>query len=436
MILGGRSQYTRPFGGEVFGKVVPFPSLDIRYPVAFQGGLEVNLSHPLKRTELRFQRHDKDEARDTLHAVRGFPFLEAAEQGFNDVGRHIVRITIASEQGCLLSEVANHHAPELRESFSSPHESPVDEGDTLHGYLSGESGLLAEREHFAEAGHNLIQFLDQCSVFPNEGVHTTFLGGEGIGGLHHVLRPLGPVEDVHPSGERPHIVGHQVVNVREGVMPGIPDSLGEREKLLVRAVDGLQVCPESVADVPVTLDSCLGKSLHEVAPVVRHGVFRSTACRRRYSVHSFTDIPALVGGCHVYIRHFHIGSGQWLARMFRRSFQGKQDLVLGDGNALVQNKGVCLFGRRSLAAMFVRIKTHLQHPVPNGYVGDLGESEGREYEVHHLHAPLYGAEAASRICVQQCRHLDYFFRVPVSSDMTDAITSAARSSIPASTSFF
>ena len=96
MILAGWSQYTRPFGGEVFGKVVPFPSLDIRDPVAFQGGLEVNLSRPLKRTELRFQRHDKDEASDTVHTIRGFPLLEAAEQGFNDVGRHIVRITIAS----------------------------------------------------------------------------------------------------------------------------------------------------------------------------------------------------------------------------------------------------------------------------------------------------------------------------------------------------
>ena len=34
----------RSVGGKVFGEVLLFPGLDVRYPIALQSGLEVNLS--------------------------------------------------------------------------------------------------------------------------------------------------------------------------------------------------------------------------------------------------------------------------------------------------------------------------------------------------------------------------------------------------------
>lgn len=423
----------RPFGGKVSGKVIPFPGLDVRYPVAFQSGLEVNLRGPLERAELRFKWHDKDEASDTVHTVGRLPLLEATKQGLNDVGRHIVYLFVASEHGRFLGEVANHHASELRESLAASHELPVDDGDTLHGRPSGKAGVLTEREHFAEAGHDLAEFLDQSSVLPDEGVHAPLLGSELSASLHHIL---GPVEDVHPSGKCSHVVGHQVVNVCEDVMPGIPYGLGEQDELLVRAVNGLQVRPEGVADVPMPLDSRLSKAFYEVATVVRHGIFRGTAELGSHTTHSGLDILALMGGGHVDVSDFHVGTGKRVSGMLRRHFQGKQDLVFRNGDALVHDDGVGLLCRHILAAMFVHIKAHLQHPITYGGMGDFGKSQGRVHKVHHFHRLSGGTEAASRICVQQCRHLDYFFRVPVSFDMSNAITSAARSSAPAATSFF
>ena len=62
MISAGLSQYTRSFGGKVFREVLLFPGLDIRYSIALQSGLEVNLSGLQETAEAYFQRHYKDEA--------------------------------------------------------------------------------------------------------------------------------------------------------------------------------------------------------------------------------------------------------------------------------------------------------------------------------------------------------------------------------------
>ena len=131
MISSGWSQYTRPFGGKVCGKVIPFPDLDVRYPVAFKGGFEVKPRCPLECREFCFQRHDKDESGDTVHPVGRLPLLEVTEQRLNDVGRHRVYIFVASEHCRLTAEVTGHHASEPGETLSASHEFPVDDGDTL-----------------------------------------------------------------------------------------------------------------------------------------------------------------------------------------------------------------------------------------------------------------------------------------------------------------
>lgn len=237
MISAGLPQYTRSFGGKDFGEVLLFLGLDVRYPIALQSGLEVNLSGLQETAEAYLRRHDKDEAGHPVHPVGGFPLLEAAKQGLDNVRRHVVDFFVTARQGIFRCKVANHHASESRKSLAAPHEFLIDDCDTLHGRFPGEPGFLAGCEHFVEAGHDLAEFIHQSPALPDEGIHAALLGGKRADGFHHILGPLNPVEDVHPTCRRAHVIGHQVINIRKGVMPGAPDSLGERDKLLVPPVD-------------------------------------------------------------------------------------------------------------------------------------------------------------------------------------------------------
>lgn len=436
MISASLSQYTRSFGGKVFGEVLLFPGLDVRYPIALQSGLEVNLSGLQETAEAYFQRHDKDEAGHPVHPVGRFPLLEAAKQGFDNVRRHVVNFFVTAQQGSFRCKVANHHASESRKSLAASHEFLIDDCNTLYGRFPGEPGFLAEREYFAEVGHGLAEFIHQSPVLPDEGIHAALLGGERADGFHHILGPLNPVEDVHPTCKRTHVIGHHVINIRKGVMPGAPDSLGERDKLLVPPVDGFEIGDECMTYIHVPHDPGLGEPLYKIASVVGDGVSGSTSGLGRHTVHGRLDVLALMGGGHVDVCDFHIGAGKGPSRRLRRSLQCKQDLVFRNRDALVHDDGIGLPDRHVFVAPPVHVLTNLPHPVTHGGVRDFGKPQGREYEVDRLHGLGNGAEAASRICVHQCRHLDYFFCMPVSFDMSNAITSAARGSTPASTSFF
>lgn len=188
--------------------------------------------------------------------------------------------------------------------------------------------------------------------------------------------------------------------------------------------------------IPVPHDPSLGEPLYKIAPVVGDGVSGSTSGPGRHTVHGRLDVLALMGGGHVDVCDFHIGAGKGPSRRLRRSLQCKQDLVFRNRDALVHDDGIGLPDRHVLVTPSVHVQANLPHPVTHGGVQDFGKSQGREHEVDHLHRLGNGAEAASRICVHQCRHLDNFFCMPVSFDMSNAITSAARGSAPASTSFF
>lgn len=433
MISACSSQYPATFGGEVLWKRFALPCLDVSDAIVLKRGLEVEGPRRLQRGESAVQGQHKDEARDAVHTIGRHPLLEVAKQGLNEVGRYVVDFILVFEKRNFRCEVAEHHLTKPCQTVSSSHKFLIDDGSAFSRRLSGKAAALAVLKYVPEARHHFVQFFNQRSVLPKEGVHLPLFGSEFMLRLKHVLRPSGPFEHVHPTGYSPHIIGHQVVNIREGEVTGVPDSLCEGMELLVRTIDGFQICPESVAYVPVVVNVSIRKALDKVAAIVRHGIFGGLAKPLRGTVHRLLDVPTLMGAGDINVNNLSIRKGKRLPLVASRDGSRQQDFMLGDGDALVYDNRVVI-KRLLLAAQ--HIKPGLFHPVLYGDMRGYVKTEKRKHEVEHLHGAFHSTVAAPRICVQQDGRFHYHFLVPVSFGMSKLNASALRSSTPQDISFF
>ena len=185
-------EYSHSSGRKVFGEILSAPGLEVCAVRALQAAFEVEAPGGVERAELGVQRQYHHEARNPIHSVVGFPFLEVAERGFNYVRRHIVSILLGIQENRLLLEVSEQHPSESGKSVSPSHQTAIDDVGAFLGRFTRKILGLADGEDLLITLRDLLKFLHQRAVLPYEGVHLSFLLRKLVRGFHHIPGPVDP----------------------------------------------------------------------------------------------------------------------------------------------------------------------------------------------------------------------------------------------------
>ena len=435
-VSGCISDYPRSLGRKVFWEILSSPVLEVCAVRTLQTAFEVEAPGGFERAEFGVQREYHHEACDPVHPVVGCPVLEVAERGFHDVRRHIVNILLGIQEGSFLPEVSEHHPGEPGKPVSTSHQTAVDDAGAFLGRFAGKAFGLAYGEDLLIALRGFLKFLHQRAVLPYEVIHLPLLWRKFVRGFNHIPGPVDPAEHVHISGQSPHVAGHQIVHIGEGVVSGVADGFGKGDILFVPVIYGLKERAEGVADVPVAVKLRIFQPLDEGRPVVRHGILGRMAGSLGDSVHGIHNVGAVVRGGRMDVDDLHVGVSQRLSGMSRGCLEREEYLVFGNGDAFIHDNGIGFVHGKVLAPVRIGVEPRFQDPVAHRVVGGYLQAKEREHEVEHLHALSHSPEAITTVYIQKHRRLDYFFFEPVSFDITQAITSDDLLSRPASISFF